>query len=115
VRPHLEACDKRLAEVFDHLYELTIDQGAHPNPLGVYGSAKTEESDDELRFVQIYLHADGIALDAGLKTLVEAGIFCLYTLQHVPALRTRFELLGVKDRLNALKSASTKLVKRPEP
>jgi hypothetical protein len=38
VRGCIEQHDKRLAEVYDELYQRTIDTGTHPNELAVSGS-----------------------------------------------------------------------------
>ncbi len=105
--------DEKLAEVFEVLYERCIDQGGHPNQLGVFGNAQITDIEDGKQFNQIYLHGDGTALDTGLKTAVEVGICCLYLLQNVATFTTRFELLGLKQRLQELRRNSDALVKRP--
>ena len=54
IRPVIEACDKRLPEIFDYLYELTIDHGGHPNQRGVMGSLTIREEADRKFFEQIF-------------------------------------------------------------
>lgn len=113
LRPLMANCDTRLAEIFSHLYELCIEQGAHPNPLGVLGSVKQTTGNDELQYLQIYLHGDGVVLDAGLKSLVEVGICTLFLAQHNPTFKARFELLGVKEELKKLQKDVGRLVRKP--
>lgn len=113
IRSAIAVCDAKLADVFQHLYEQSIDQGGHPNQLTVMGSTTMSDIDDGKRLQQIYLHADGVVLDATLKTVVEAGICCLMILQHTATFKARFELLGIKHRLIDLRRNSGALVKKP--
>jgi hypothetical protein len=112
IRPVIEACDKRLAEVFDYLYDLCIEQGGHPNQRAVMGSIKLEELADRKVFQQVYLHGDSVVLDVALKNVVETGICSLFLTQHNPTFTTRFQLLGVRDRLKQLQRETDKLVKK---
>jgi len=112
MRAVIAQCDKRLAELFQHFYELCIDYGGHPNQLGVMGSLQIRESEDRTEFLQIYLHGDGVVLDATLKMLVEVGICCLFLFQHNTTFKYRFELLGVTERLKALRRDVGKLSKK---
>lgn len=110
LRETIEKHDRKLADVFQHLYELSIDQGAHPNQFGVTGSTQIKEGDDRKVFEQIYLHGDGVQMDATLKVVVEVGICCLLILQHIATFTTRFQLLGLRDRINELREKSSILV-----
>ena len=112
MRAMIAATDKRLAEVFQHLYELTIDLGGHPNQLGAMGSLQIKEGEDREEYLQIYLHADGLPLDSALKTVVEVGICCLFLFQHNTTFKHRFELLGVTERLKVLRRDVGKLAKK---
>ncbi len=112
VRAVIHQSDKRLAEVFQHLYELCIDLGGHPNQLGVMGSLQIREGEDRTEFLQIYLHGDGVVLDAALKMLVDVGICCLFVFLHNDTFKHRFELLGVTERVKALRREVGKLSKK---
>jgi hypothetical protein len=112
IRSVIEACDKRLPEIFQYLYELCIDQGRHPNQRAIMGSVKMEELADRKLFQQVYLHGDGVVLDATLKNVVEAGLCTLFLTQHNPTFTARFEILGVKARLTNLRRDVSKLVKK---
>jgi hypothetical protein len=76
------------------------------------GSLKMTELPDRKMLEQIYLHGDGLILDVGLKNLVETGICCLFLFQHNATFTARFELLGVKGRLQILRRNSARLVKK---
>ena len=88
IRAVIAQCDKRLADVFQHFDELCMDYGGHPNQLGVMGSLQIKEGDDRKDFVQIYLHGDGVVLDAALKIEVEVGNCCLFR-SSLPRIRRR--------------------------
>jgi hypothetical protein len=62
VRDCIEKHDERLAEVYDDLYQRTIDAGAHPNDLALSGSMKIEDDParDRIHIQQLYLHSDGL-------------------------------------------------------
>ena len=113
IRSAIAVCDAKLADVFQHLYEQSIDQGGHPNQLAIMGSTTMSDVDEGARLQQIYLHADGVVLDAALKTVVEVGICCLMILQHTTTFKARFELLGIKHRLRELRRRTGILVKKP--
>lgn len=115
IRPVIATCDRKLAKVFDTLYEHAIEQGGHPNPHGVFSSAKVSPiPGGGEQHSHTHLHGDGPILEFGLKSLIETGICCLYILQHISAFTARFELLGVKARLNTLRRNSSRLVKQPD-
>ena len=112
IKSAIEGRDRKLAEIFQYLYELSIDLGGHPNQLGVWGSAQVIETEERKQLNQIGLHGDGLALESVLKVLVETGICCLFLFQNIPTFTARFELLGIKERLNTLRQASGALVRK---
>ena len=103
VRPTVAKCDGRLGTVFDTLYERAIDFGGHPNERAIMGSLKIEKGRERIEVQQIYLHADGPALRAAVKTTAEAGLCALFVLQNVSALTTRFQILGLREEMQALR------------
>lgn len=61
----------------------------------------TEEGKAKHYKVQ-YLHGDTIFVAGAMKNVARAGLFALFAFQHpMPA---RFELLGLKDAMNSLRS-----------
>lgn len=99
VKELLLAKDQKLWSIYDEVYELTIDQGAHPNQMAVKGSLEVEdqERDDMDRFYSIYVHGDEETIDFCLNCAIRAGALALHIFQHLYA--ARFELLGVKHDL----------------
>jgi hypothetical protein len=95
LRETIEKHDKRLAAVFDELYERTIDFGAHPNQSGVASSLSIDEGPERVAIVQAYLHADGLQMDHALKTTAQVGICALRITQFM--MPDKFMLLGVQD------------------
>jgi hypothetical protein len=94
LRETIGNCDNRLLNIFDHLYERSIDFGGHPNQRGVAGSVKLERDEERSLFVQTYLHGDGLPLDHALKTTAQAGICALRISQFM--MKAKFELLGIR-------------------
>lgn len=88
-----------LAESVDHLYELAIDHGAHPNVDGHVASSQFAD--------------DGVAIDClapdtmpwkiCVQRLVRAGVVCLLILRAVPESRFSPEAL---DRLEKIDSVT---------
>lgn len=98
----IEQHDKRLADVYDELYQRAIDTGAHPNDLAVSGSMKIDDDPgaDRVLIRQLYLH-DGFAMDYAQKSAAQIGICSLHLFQRV--FKERFSLLGLTQRLQELK------------
>ena len=102
VRATISSCNRKAGEVFDLLYQTSIDLGAHPNERAVTGSMDIVECGDRVEMRQIYMHGDGIQLDYALKSAARAGVCALEILQEVFA--ARFEILGVRSELLTLRA-----------
>lgn len=99
---HLRTMSGPLADDFDKLYDMMIDNGAHPNQRGLtFNSAIREEGDNKV-IDTIYLHGGGMALDLGLKNVVRVGMVVLHLFRLVYA--PKFELLGVSAALDKMKA-----------
>lgn len=99
---HLRTMSAPLADDFDTLYDMMIDNGAHPNQRGItFNSVVREESGNKI-IDTVYLHADGLALDLGLKNVVRVGmtVLHLFRLLYAP----KFELLGVTAALDEMRA-----------
>ena len=94
LRETIDKRDRRLAEVFDELYERTIDFGAHPNQSGVASSLSIDDGPERVSIVQTYLHADGLQMDHALRTTAQVGICALRLAQFT--MPEKFMLLGVQ-------------------
>ncbi|MGP1396756.1 MAG: hypothetical protein ACTS3R_14710 [Inquilinaceae bacterium] len=101
VRKSVKESDINKANIFEYLYEHTIDFGAHPNQQGVLSSTRIIEAPNHKRVEQAYLHGDGPALDLVLKTTAQAGICALDIFQEV--FPDRFREFGVQASLVPLR------------
>ncbi len=93
--------DAKNAEVFEILYQRTIDFGAHPNERAISSSTAIVAQTEGLEYQQIFLHADGIHLDHALKTTAQAGVCALLLVQE--GFSHRFDSVGATDLLNELR------------
>lgn len=97
----LKVYDKRLAEVYVYIYDLSIDFGAHPNELAVSSNMTIENIPEGKRIKHKYFQEDGPSLDHGLRLLAQSGLCSLFIFQHI--FKARFELLGLRPRLQNLR------------
>ena len=58
IKEILAASDIKLRDLFQGLYESTIQFGAHPNEMSVTGSIRIKRQDDQEFLKIIYLHRD---------------------------------------------------------
>ena len=89
--------NRKAAEVFEALYQRSIDSGAHPNERAISSSLKIQEGKKTIEFQQLQLHADGIQLDHALKSTAQCGVCALEICQGI--FNARFELLGINSSL----------------
>jgi hypothetical protein len=90
----LKPLDGAGAKRFEDFYQVTIDFGGHPNERAVTGNLQIRETEHRKEFLQVYMHADGVALDHGLKATAQVGVCALETMQNLYG--PRYELLGVR-------------------
>jgi hypothetical protein len=83
-----------------HLYELTIDAGAHPNRKTITLAMKRQETDELISFDLAQLNNDPMMLILALKTSAQVGICSLKIFRLV--FRERFDLLGISDDIESL-------------
>jgi hypothetical protein len=96
----IEKYDAKLAEIYDDLYDRVIQFGAHPNEKSITANLKLEVRPEQTRLDQVYLQADGGALDHWLRTANQVGIALLKVFGHVhPA---RYCETGVGERIKML-------------
>lgn len=97
----LRDVDPKLSETVGLLYERAIDFGGHPNERTITANMTMETAEGDINIQQIYLHADSLSLDHGLKTSAQVGLGALYILRHV--YRERFDILGITNGLDKLR------------
>lgn len=97
----LEARDNDTGRAVRHLYERTIDFGAHPNERALLTVLRQAREEGVVRFDLNYLSDDSTpALALCLKTNAQVGVGSLRTFRHV--VPERFDLLGLSDELTRL-------------
>jgi hypothetical protein len=98
IRAHIEGSSLVMREHFDHHYSQLIEFGAHPNEMGYSLNTTMQRNDAGDRTIEtVYLQADGIQLDNGLKIAGQIGLWALHLMQLL--YRERFELLGIRADL----------------
>lgn len=103
IREYIEAAAPVMREQFDRLYSQLIEFGAHPNEMGYSLNTTMERNDAGDTSIQtIYLQADGIQLDMGLKATGQIGLWALHLMQLL--YRERFELLGIRSDLEDVRT-----------
>jgi hypothetical protein len=87
-------------KVARHLYEVTIDAGAHPNRKTITLAMKREETDEHVFFDLSQLNNDPMMFIMALKTCAQVGICSLKIFKLV--FPERFDLLGISDEIEKL-------------
>jgi hypothetical protein len=83
-----------------HLYELTIDVGAHPNRKTITLAMKREETEEDVFIDLAQLNNDPTMFVMALKTCAQVGICSLKIFKLV--FPERFDLLGISDEIEKL-------------
>jgi len=97
----LLSVDKDIHRVAKHLYDRTIDYGAHPNRDAIL-SLMSEQDDSESTHFQLRYLADGPPLMLALKTTAQASVCSLQIFRLI--FKERFDILQFTDRLKQLES-----------
>lgn len=101
IRDEIQSCDGRLGQIFDDLYQRTIDFGGHPNERAMMSSMKITEGDGRTSLLQLYLHPGDMPMQHAMKSTAQAGATSLHLFQW--AFKERFELLGIRAELEELR------------
>lgn len=98
----IAALNKAVGERFKHLYEVTIDMGAHPNELGFFGRLDIQELPNGNRQFNVrYLQGGNATHLAVLRNACQIGVCTLECFWLV--YRERFDIMGVKATVDELK------------
>ncbi len=98
IKEVLAASDTKLRDLFQGLYESTIQFGAHPNEMSVTGSIRIERQDDQEFLKIIYLHRDGVALMHSLQYVQTVGLCVLSIFKLI--FRELFDYSGVSSAVS---------------
>lgn len=101
MKTEISARAPTLRDKFDRLYELCIDFGGHPNERGFSSNMQIRNEADRTHFLTVYLNEDNNALNFGLKTAVQVGLWSLFCFRLLYP--ERFELLGISEHIDQLK------------
>jgi hypothetical protein len=101
VRTAVGRYDAKLAELFDDLYQRSIDFGGHPNPHGSFSALVFDERGDQTGMTTLAISSDPKNLAHALKSTAQVGLTALHILQHV--FKAKFELLGIRQDMDVLK------------
>jgi hypothetical protein len=97
IRDSIGAKDPKLSEIYQALYERSIDFGAHPNEKAVTSSlVKGSLMTKTIQFK--LLTGDGVALDNSLRSAAQAGICALKVFGTV--FKAQFDSEGFSLRTN---------------
>lgn len=98
----LQSYDQWLADIAKHLYEGSIDYGAHPNPRGLLTNLGLLEEDSSIRLELKYLNPKTVAWEACLKAVAEVGICSLLIFKLV--FPERFTICNMSDAIDQIKN-----------
>ena len=99
----LKNIDVSLHSKIKLLYDRSVDYGAHPNERAVTGSLKIEGALRSKRYLSIYCHGDGPALEHALKTSAQIGLGSLLIFRFI--FPDRFAVLGISERIDRLRQS----------
>jgi len=102
IQASLAGAAPKIGAAFSTLYEGVIDFGAHPNELGFSVSTFVQHEDDRVHFNTIYLHADGLPLDLGIKTTARIGLCALMIARLIYP--EKLKLLGIHEEVDEMKT-----------
>jgi hypothetical protein len=101
IKDALTQVDRGLLQVFELLYEYCIDFGAHPNEKSLTANMSMTEDGKTKHYKVQYLHGNTVFTVGAMKNVARAGLFALFAFQRTMA--ARFELLGLKEEISALR------------
>ncbi len=103
IRAYIEGSSLVMREQFDHHYSQLIEFGAHPNEMGYSLNTIMHRNDAGGTTIQtVYLQADSMQLDNGLKVAGQIGLWALHLMQLLYS--ERFELLGIRADLEEVRT-----------
>lgn len=101
IRETVARYDTKLAEIFDEMYQRTIDFGGHPNPHATFSAMQMDDKGGETGITALALSADPAVLAHAMKSAAQIGLTALCIFQNV--FKEKFELLGIRADIAALK------------
>jgi len=98
---HLNSIDAKTPKITQHLYDRTIDYGAHPNERAVFTQVKPEIVESRIDFTADYFVCGGLPQRSCLRSTAQIGICTLDIFYHV--FQLRYQILGMDERLDQIR------------
>lgn len=102
VRDVIKKYDSKLKDIYDELYERTINFGGHPNPHAVFVSMRMDSEKGEPSLFSLAISSDPKSIQHALKSTAQVGFTALHIFQHI--YKEKFELLGIREVIERLRS-----------
>ena len=100
----ITAYDQKLANIFQSLYQRSIDYGGHPNPNGMFSAMSIDKEDNKLSSITtLALTVEPLPLQMAMRSAAQVGLISLYIFEQM--FKAKFELLGVRAEMQALRQA----------
>jgi len=93
--------DAPMHEAVSHLYERSIDHGAHPNEQAFLTNMSITETEEGFRVELRTLSGHTTAFELCLKSILQVTLACLSVFQLIAP--QKFALLGISDELQRMK------------
>jgi hypothetical protein len=93
--------DARLADIFNDLYERSIDFGGHPNPHATMSTVQMPDDPLNRSFMAVALSTDEKVLRHAMKSVAQVGLTALFMFQNI--FKARFEVLGIRAEMDRLR------------
>ncbi|HUN56985.1 MAG TPA: hypothetical protein VMU41_02635 [Candidatus Binataceae bacterium] len=97
--------DAKLAEIYDEMYQRTIDFGGHPNPHAAFSAMQMDDEGHDTAVVALALSTDPRVLAHAFKSAAQVGLTALCIFQYM--FKEKFELLGIRADIDALKQKAS--------
>jgi hypothetical protein len=101
VKMVIAAFDTKLADVFNDLYERSIDFGGHPNPHAAMSTVQMPDDPLDKSLTTLALSTDDKVLQHAMKSVAQVGLMTLFIFQHI--FKAKFELLGIRAEMDKLR------------
>jgi hypothetical protein len=93
--------DEKLSDIFNEVYQCSIDFGGHPNPHAVLSAFnEVESSNGTRRYETLALNMDEKALKLAMKSTFDVGLAALIIFGYI--FRSKFEHLGLSAEIESL-------------
>jgi hypothetical protein len=98
----IAAFDQSVANIFQFLYNRSIDYGGHPNPNGLLSAMHLDKEDEKLTSIMtLAMTVEPLPLMYAMRSVAQVGLTVLYIFEQI--FKAKFELLGIRFEMDALR------------